>query len=94
MPDPAAIRRPLPFLMPTPRWTRISESSYTWEAEAIDWLANRLPDSDAWQGWSKLEFVALDGSVNAVDALVLTPTKLLLFESKRIQTIASGGVHG
>jgi len=93
LPDPAAIRRPLPFLMPTPRWTRISESAYTWEAEAIDWLAGRLPDSDAWQGWSNLEFVAQDGSVNEVDALVLTPTKLLLIEIKTIQTIAPGGVH-
>ncbi|MCU0650047.1 MAG: NERD domain-containing protein [Gemmatimonadaceae bacterium] len=76
--------------MPTPRWTRVSDSAYTWEADAIDWLAGRLPDSDAWQGWSNLEFVAQDGSVNEVDALVLTPTKLLLVEIKSTPAVVSG----
>ena len=65
-----------------PRWTAVSESAYAWEAEAIDWLRDRLPDSEAYRGWSNLEFVAQDGSVNEVDALIMTPTKLLLVEIK------------
>lgn len=65
-----------------PRWTAVSESAYAWEAEAIAWLAKQLPDSETFQGWSNFEFVAHDGSVNEVDALVLTPTQLVLVEIK------------
>lgn len=50
--------------MTLPRWTAVSESAYTWEAEAISWLRDRLPDSDAYRGWSNFEFVAQDGAVN------------------------------
>jgi hypothetical protein len=75
--------------MPTPRWTRVSDSAYTWEAEPIDWLAGCLPNSDAWQGCSNLEFVAQDGSVNEVDALVLPPSKLRLFEIKSTPSTVS-----
>lgn len=68
--------------MTSPRWTAVSESAYTWEAEALTWLRDRLPDSDAYRGWSNFEFVAQDGAVNEVDALIVTPTKLLLVEIK------------
>jgi len=67
---------------PTPRWTAVCDFAFTWEAEAIAWLRERLPDSAAYRGWSNFEFVAQDGSVNAVDALIVTPTKLLLVEIK------------
>jgi serine/threonine protein kinase len=65
-----------------PRWTAVSESAYAWEAEAIAWLSDRLPDSEAYRGWSNLELVAQDGAVNEIDALILTPTKILLVEIK------------
>lgn len=68
--------------MSAPRWTTVSDSSYAWEAEAITWLQSRLPESDAYRGWSNFEFVSQDGTVNEVDALILTPTKLLLVEIK------------
>lgn len=68
--------------MAPPRWTAVSDSAYAWEAEAIAWLQGRLPDSDAFRGWSNFEFVSQDGTVNEVDALILTPTKLLLVEIK------------
>lgn len=64
------------------RWTAVSDSAYAWEAEAIAWLQGRLPDSEAFRGWSNFEFVSQDGTVNEVDALILTPTKLLLVEIK------------
>lgn len=66
----------------TSRWTSVSDSAYAWEAEAIAWLQGRLPDSEAYRGWSNLEFLAQDGTVNEVDALILTPTKILLVEIK------------
>ena len=68
--------------MASPRWTAVSASSYEWERSAIAYLAEQLPDSEAYRGWSNFEFVAQDGPVNEVDALVLTPTKLLLIEIK------------
>lgn len=68
--------------MTSPRWTAVSDSAYAWEAEAIAWLQGRLPDSEAYRGWSNFEFVSQDGTVNEVDALILTPTKLLLVEIK------------
>jgi serine/threonine protein kinase len=68
--------------VPTPRWTVISESTFAWEAEAITWLRDKLPDSESYRGWSNFEFVAKDGSVNEIDSLILTPTKLLLVEIK------------
>lgn len=64
------------------RWTAVSESAYAWEAEAIAWLRDRLPDSEAYRGWSNLEFVGQDGTVNEVDSLILTPTRILLVEIK------------
>lgn len=76
--------------MPTPRWTAVTESAYAWEADAIAWLRERLPDADAYQGWSNFEFVALDGSVNEVDALVLTPTQLVLVEIKSQPGMVTG----
>lgn len=68
--------------MSASRWTTVSDSAFPWEAEAIAWLRDRLPDSNGYHGWSNFEFVALDGSVNEIDTLVLTPTKLLLVEIK------------
>jgi serine/threonine protein kinase len=72
------------------RWTAVSESAYAWEADAIAFLRERLPDSESFRGWSNFEFVAKDGSVNEVDALVLTPTKLLLIEIKSRPGTVSG----
>ena len=76
--------------MPPPRWTTVSDSAFPWEAEAIAWIRDRLPDSDAFRGWSNFEFVAQDGAVNEIDTLVLTPTRLLLVEIKS----APGTVRG
>ncbi len=75
-------RAAVPQIVPSPRWTAVTESAYAWEAEALAWLRDRLPDALGYFGWSNFEFVAGDGAVNEVDALILTPTKLLLVEIK------------
>jgi serine/threonine protein kinase len=64
------------------RWTAVTESAYAWEADAVAFIRDRLPDSDFYQGWSNFEFIAEDGSVNEIDALILTPTQLVLVEIK------------
>jgi serine/threonine protein kinase len=76
--------------MLSPRWIAVSESAYAWEAEAITFLRDRLPDSAAYRGWSNFEFVSQDGFVNEIDALVLTPSRLVLVEIKSQPGIVSG----
>ena len=49
--------------MPHPRWISISPSAFQWEAEALDWLSERLPTAEPWQAWSNFEFVASDDGV-------------------------------
>jgi serine/threonine protein kinase len=72
------------------RWTAVTDSAYAWEADAIAFLRDRLPDSDVFRGWSNFEFVAQDGSVNEIDVLLLTPTQLVLVEIKSQPGTVSG----
>ena len=64
------------------RWVAVSESDFPWEREALAWLREHLPDDPKWRVWSNFEFIAEDGSVNEVDALVLSPIGLFLVEIK------------
>jgi len=50
--------------------------------EALDFLRNHLPDHEPWRTWSNFEFIADEGRVNEVDALVLTPFGFVLIEVK------------
>ncbi len=59
--------------MQSPRWTEITPSQYPWERDALAFLRQRLPDHEPYRVWSNFEFIAGDGSINEVDALVLTP---------------------
>jgi len=63
--------------MKTPRWTRVGQSSFDWEREALEFLCGHLPDHEPWRAWSNLEFVDDEGRVNEVDALILTSTSSL-----------------
>lgn len=76
--------------MAAARWTSLSDSPFPWEAEALSWLADHLPGAEPYRGWSNFEFVAHDGSVNEVDALVLTPKQLLLVEIKSRPGLVTG----
>ncbi|GAB3189570.1 serine/threonine protein kinase [Micromonospora palomenae] len=69
----------------SPRWEQINASSYTWEQDGLRELAGYLPDTDPYHVWANVEFVGADGSINEVDALVLTPSGLYVLELKHWQ---------
>lgn len=52
--------------MSSPRWTAVSDSADAWEADAIAFLRERLPDPGAYRRRSHVEFVGRDGSVDEV----------------------------
>jgi serine/threonine protein kinase len=64
------------------RWKRVTESAFPWEAEALEFIRAALPDCDPYCGWTNFSFIADDGTVNEVDALVVTPRGLFLIEIK------------
>ncbi|RKT46664.1 BREX system serine/threonine kinase PglW [Thiocapsa rosea] len=63
-------------------WKQITPSDYAWEREALAFLKEQLPDHEPYRAWANFEFIALDGSINEVDTLVLTPKGLFLVEIK------------
>ncbi|MDG4799323.1 BREX system serine/threonine kinase PglW [Micromonospora sp. WMMD980] len=69
----------------SPRWEQINASSYTWEQDGLRELAGYLPDTEPYHVWANVEFVGADGSINEVDALVLTPSGLYVLELKHWQ---------
>lgn len=68
--------------MLTHRWHALSESQYPWERDALQYLRERLPDSEPIRVWANAEFLSLDGRLNEVDAIVLTSKGLFLVEIK------------
>jgi serine/threonine protein kinase len=64
------------------RWKRVTQSAFPWEAEALEYLRTALPDCDPYAGWTNFSFIADDGTVNEVDALITTPRGLFLVEIK------------
>src|SRR4051812_37385702 len=75
------------------RWTAVAESSFPWEREALEFLREHLPDHEPWRAWSNFEFIDDEGRVNEVDALVLTPTGLILIEAKSRPGTVRGDAH-
>ncbi|PWU50675.1 BREX system serine/threonine kinase PglW [Micromonospora sp. S4605] len=69
----------------SPRWEQINASSYVHEQDGLRELASYLPDADPYHVWANVEFVGADGSINEVDALVLTPSGLYVLELKHWQ---------
>jgi hypothetical protein len=63
-------------------WKQITPSDLAWEREALAFLKERLPDHEPYRVWANFELIASDGSINEVDALVLTPKGLFLVEIK------------
>ena len=63
-------------------WITVTESRYPWERDALDFVRDRWPDHDPYRAWANFEFIALDGSINEVDLLLLTPMGLFLVEIK------------
>ena len=63
-------------------WITVTESRYPWERDALDFVRDRWPDHEPYRAWANFEFIALDGSINEVDLLLLTPMGLFLVEVK------------
>lgn len=63
-------------------WVTVSESRYPWERDALDFVRDRWPDHEPYRAWANFEFIALDGSINEVDLLLLTPMGFFLVEVK------------
>lgn len=63
-------------------WMTISESNYTWEREALEFIRARFPSHEPYRAWSNFEFIAEDGSINEVDLLVFGPEGFFLVEIK------------
>lgn len=75
------------------RWKAISPSQFAWEAEALEFLRQGLPDHEPYLAWSNFEFLADDGTINEVDALVFTPMGFFLVEIKSRPGELTGDVH-
>jgi hypothetical protein len=68
--------------MSTNRWQEITPSQFQWEREALEYLRKRLPDHDPYRAWTNFEYIANDGSINEVDALIFTPAGCFVWKSK------------
>ena len=64
------------------RWIEVTESEYAWEKEALDYLRRQLPGHEPYRAWSNFEFIAANGFINEVDALVGGRSRLYLVEIK------------
>ena len=64
------------------RWHAVHPSDYPHEQQALDLLREHLPDSPPFRAWSNFEFIAEDGSINEVDALVVSSDRIYLIEIK------------
>lgn len=69
----------------SPRWEQINASAYLHEQDGLRELASYLPDADPYHVWANIEFVAGDGSINEIDALILAPSGLYVLELKHWQ---------
>jgi hypothetical protein len=63
-------------------WITITESSFSWERDALNFVRERFPSTEPFLAWSNFEFIASDGSINEVDLLVFTPQGFFLIEIK------------
>ena len=63
-------------------WSTVTESSFPWEREALEFIRQQFPSQEPYQAWANFEFVADDGSINEVDLFVFTPQGCFLIEIK------------
>jgi serine/threonine protein kinase len=75
------------------RWHVITESSFPWEQDALEFVRERLPDQDPYHAWTNFEFIAEQGSVYEVDLLVLAPSGFYLIEIKSRPGVVEGDGH-
>ena len=65
----------------SPRWHRVTPSTFPWEDEAIDFLRSGISDNDPTRAWSNFEFIS-GGVISEVDVLLLTRKGAYLIEIK------------
>jgi serine/threonine protein kinase len=75
------------------RWKQFAESRYAHERDALEFLRGVLQDRDPNFLYSNFEFIADDGSVNEIDALVVTQAGVFLVELKSRAGIVTGNRH-
>jgi len=75
------------------RWKQFAESRYAHEREALEFLRDILPDRDPNFLYSNFEFIADDGSVNEIDALVVTQAGVFRVELKSRRGFVTGNRH-
>ena len=63
-------------------WVTVSESSFPWEREALEFVRSAFPSHEPYRAWSNFEFIADDGTINEVDLLVFTRMGFYLIEIK------------
>lgn len=76
--------------VPDQRWHEISPSRFPHEREALGWLRSHIPDHEPWRVWTNFEFLADDGSLNEVDALVVGRRGVFLVEIKSHVGVVTG----
>jgi serine/threonine protein kinase len=72
------------------RWHAVQFSAFPHEQEALELLRERLPVTSPFRAWSNFEFIAEDGSINEVDALVASTDRVYLVEIKHWSGTVSG----
>lgn len=75
------------------RWHVVQASAFPHEEEALEVLRAGLPDLPPFRAWSNFEFIAEDGSINEVDALVISTDRIYLIEIKCWRGVVSGSQH-
>ncbi|MGP3974925.1 BREX system serine/threonine kinase PglW [Streptomyces sp. 8N114] len=79
------------------RWTTITPSQYEHERKALQYIRDRLPDSEPYRAWSNFTFTADSGHTPEVDLLVAAPGGLYLIEIKswhgRVAASGSDWLH-
>src|SRR5690349_11560360 len=75
------------------RWHVVQASVFAHEQEALEVLQQALPAVPPFRGWSNFEFIAEDGSINEVDALVVSSDRLYLIEIKSWRGRIEGNQH-
>lgn len=76
--------------MEPPLWAEVEVSPFPWEREALAFLRAGLPNHEPYRAWSNIEFIAENGSINEVDALVVTPQGFFLVEIKSHPGVIKG----
>lgn len=72
-----------------PLWNE-GASPFPHEREALAFIKARLPNNEPYRAWTNVEFIADDGSVNEIDALVVSPRGFFLIEIKSFPGVLFG----